>query len=228
VNQQERTTEDEWKGLTARLAGLVAGLMDEHDGVLVALNDPGAFVVIRGVDGERVDVEAPARTDLLRVWTRTDANALASSVIRALRDAYGVDDPDELELSVQGPHADVPSTTGGFLQAGAPDGTQAAALAARLSAAPIDDCGGDCGQYHVGHRIHWIQARKSLERPAESATVVEVDGHRVVLRFADGSQRVVWNHRNLEAVLTAGQRVVLRPFGVLVASGLLSVKVVHE
>ena len=229
MNQQERTTEDEWKGLTAQLAGLVVGLIDERDGVLLALNAAKAFVVIRGVDGERIDVEAPAPTNLSQVWERADANALAASVIRGLRDVYGVDDPGALELSVQGPHSDVPFTTGGFLRAGTIGGTPAAALAARLSAPPVDDCGGDCGQYHLGHQIHWIQGRKSLERPGVKATVIEVEGHRAVLRLADDGLQTIWNHRPLESVLTIGQRVERRPFGVLAGSGLcLSVKVVPE
>lgn len=90
-----------------------------------------------------------------------------------------------------------------------------------------DDCDGDCRRYHLGHQIHFIQARKAHEYEPLEAIVGGLDGHRVTLLYVEsGLTEVVWHHRSLGQFLTIGQPVGRRAYGILVLrrSHLLSVR----
>ena len=64
-----------------------------------------------------------------------------------------------------------------------------------MSHEPISSAGGVCGSYRAGHRVHFIQARKSIEadQPLHDVFVrIRPDG--LVELNDDGLETIVWNH----------------------------------
>jgi hypothetical protein len=76
----------------------------------------------------------------------------------------------------------------------------------------------DCGSYHPGHDVHWIQAKLSYERPAAAGVAqMEADGW-VTVHLDAGDSRRVWTHDpvRLAALLARTEgRAELRAPGVL-------------
>ncbi|MDQ6687686.1 MAG: hypothetical protein M3Z50_08775 [Actinomycetota bacterium] len=78
---------------------------------------------------------------------------------------------------------------------------------------PLSPCpSSPCQSYNRGHQIHFIQARHVGESPWgwRDATITDIDEGKVLLAYVheDGNP-VVWHHRPLSGVLSAGEVVRL-------------------
>jgi hypothetical protein len=69
--------------------------------------------------------------------------------------------------------------------------------------------GEPCQRYGPGHHTHSIH-RGAVARSPEffrDAIVREVEEHRVVVEYLDGSSGIYWNHEELATLLTPGDPV---------------------
>ena len=66
-----------------------------------------------------------------------------------------------------------------------------------------------CRRCHPGHHTHAIHWKKAAQSPEffRDATVSDVEGHRVDVKFLDGDSATFFNHEDLGVLLSRGDAV---------------------